>query len=173
MKKMWAVSVGLILALAQAPAFAQAPDASGGPGAGGGPGRGGRHFQQMANYLGLSDEQQATWKSLYAQHSANMKPLFQEGKQLRQQLQSAVNAPNPDPAQVGAATLALKGHRDKLKAEHDAFESQLTSTLSLDQKTKYEAYKAAGKGGRGGWGRGVGRGFHGSPSSSSSSTTQG
>jgi Spy/CpxP family protein refolding chaperone len=127
------------------------------PPADGGPGRGADgHFQRMAEYLGLSEEQQATWKSLHEQHRAEIQPLLQEGHELHQRLKAATQAENPDPAAVVAATLALKQHREKMKAANEAFQGQLAGTLTPDQKSKFEAFKASHKGGRRGHGRGPG-----------------
>jgi Spy/CpxP family protein refolding chaperone len=113
-------------------------------------GRGGAaRGERMAEYLGLNEEQRATWKSLHEQHDTEMQPLRQEGRDLYQKLRAATEAPNPDPAAVGAATLALKEHRDKVRAAQKAFEGQLTGMLTPEQKTKFEAFRAAHRDGRG------------------------
>jgi Spy/CpxP family protein refolding chaperone len=98
---------------------------------------------RAADYLGLTADQQATWKSLFEQHKAEIEPLRQERHQLHERLKAAVSAQNPDPTAVGEATLALKKHREKMKAAHAVFETRLTSTLTPEQKTKFEALKAA------------------------------
>lgn len=122
-------------------------------------GRGeGDRFQRMSDYLGLTEEQQATWKSLQEQQKAEMDPLRQEGRELHQRLKAATEAENPDPAAVGAATLALKQHREKAMAAHQAFTEKLTSTLTPEQKTKFEAFKASH---RGGYGKHGGKGHRG------------
>jgi Spy/CpxP family protein refolding chaperone len=106
--------------------------------------RGGeRRLGRAADYLGLTADQQATWKSLFEQHKAEIEPLRQEGHQLHERLKAAMSAQNPDPTAVGEATLALKNHREKMKAAHTAFQTRLTSTLTPEQKTKFEALKAA------------------------------
>ena len=117
-----------------------------------GPGRRGygeARFQRMAEYLGLTEEQQATWKSLHEQEKTEMQPLMQEGRELHQRLRAAVDAENADPAVVGAATLALKQHREKMKAAHEAFEQRLKGVLNDDQKTKFDAFKASHRGSHG------------------------
>jgi Spy/CpxP family protein refolding chaperone len=139
MNKSLAISI-LGVALGAAPVLAATTD----PGTDGGEhGGSGRRFQRVADYLGLSEEQQATWKSLFEKHKEETQPLRQEGRDLHQRLKAALNAENPDAAAVGAATLALKEHRAKLKAAHEAFRAQLTSTLTLEQKAKFEAFKGA------------------------------
>ena len=119
------------------------------PPAGGGRGRGGAaHFQRMADYLGLSEEQQATWKTLNEQHRADIQPLVQEGHELHQRLKAATEAQNPDSTAIGAATLALKQHRERMKVATEAFQGQLAGTLTPDQKAKFDAFKASHKSGR-------------------------
>ena len=109
-----------------------------------GPSRGPeRRLGRAADYLGLSADQQANWKSLFEQHKAEIEPLRQERHQLHERLKAAMSAENPDPTAVGEATLALKSHREKMKAAHQAFETRLASTLTPEQKTKFEALKAA------------------------------
>jgi Spy/CpxP family protein refolding chaperone len=116
------------------------------------PGRGAARFQRMAEYLGLTEEQQATWKSLHEQQKTEMEPLMQQGRELHQRLRAAMDAQTPDPAAVGAATLALKQHREKVKAAHEAFEQRLKGVLNDDQKTRLDAFKASHRGGPGGRG---------------------
>jgi Spy/CpxP family protein refolding chaperone len=106
-------------------------------------------FQRMAEYLGLTEEQQATWKSLQEQHRTEMEPLRQEGRELHERLKAATEAENPDPTAVGAATLALKQHREKARADQKAFAEKLGSTLTPEQKTKFDAFKASHPGGYG------------------------
>jgi Spy/CpxP family protein refolding chaperone len=103
----------------------------------------------MAEYLGLTAEQQATWKSLHEQQKTEMEPLMQEGRELHQRLRTATDAENPDAAAVGAATLALKQHREKVKAAHEAFEQRLKGVLNDDEKAKLDAFKASHRGGPG------------------------
>jgi Spy/CpxP family protein refolding chaperone len=128
---------GALSAAAILPATAEPP-------AGTGLGRGGeRHLQRIAEYVGLSADQQTAWKALFERHQAETVGFRQEGRELHQRLQAAVTAETPDPTAVGSATLALKEHRDKMKAAREAFDAQLTSTLTPEQKVKFEAFKAA------------------------------
>jgi Spy/CpxP family protein refolding chaperone len=109
-------------------------------------GQGHRAEQRLgraADYLGLTADQQATWKSLFEQHKAEIEPLRQERHQLHERLKAAVSADSPDPTAVGEATLALRKHREKMRAAHEVFETRLTGTLTPEQKTKFEALKAA------------------------------
>jgi len=132
-----------------------------GPGAEKGPGgRDGRHLQWLADELGLTDEQEANWKALHEQNRAEREPLRKEGRELREKLRAAVEAQNPDPQAVGAATLALEQHRKAVEAAHKAFRERLNGLLTPEQKTKLEALKASHRRGRGGP---DGSGPHGGP----------
>jgi Spy/CpxP family protein refolding chaperone len=102
-------------------------------------GRGGR----LAEYLGLSDEQKAAWQGLREEHKTEMAPLREEGKALHQRLRAAMDAATPDPTVVGSATLAMKQHRDTVRAAEKAFFGKLEGTLNDEQKAKLEAFKAA------------------------------
>lgn len=107
--------------------------------------------QRMVQYLGLSEAQQATWKSLHEQHRTETEPLRAEGREIRGRLQDALSATSPDPTAVGTATLAAKQHREKIRGSQKAFEDRLLATLSDEQKTKFEAFKAASGGRRAGF----------------------
>lgn len=132
-----------------------------GPEAGKGSERGGRHVQWLAEELGLTGEQQASWKALQEQHRSEMEPLRKEGGELREKLRAAVEAENPDPQAVGAATLALEQHRRTVEAARKVFRERLDGVLTPEQQTKLDVLKAQrrerrgaeGLGRRGGPGR--------------------
>jgi Spy/CpxP family protein refolding chaperone len=150
-----AVIAAASLALAGSIASAQGPGERGK-----GHGRGqGQDGQRIAKYLGLTDEQVATWKTLHEQQRTEMQPLWDEGRKLHEALKASLDAPKPDPTTVGKATLALKAHREKMKASHEAFEAKLVAILTPEQKTKWDAMKEL-RGMRGPQGPGFG-GHHG------------
>src|SRR5260370_4435926 len=91
-------------------------------------------FPRMAEYLGLTEEQQATWKSLHKQEKTEMQPLLQEGRELHPRLTADLDAENADPSAVGTAALALKQHREKIKAAHEAFQQRLRGVLHESTK---------------------------------------
>ena len=49
----------------------------------------------MAEYLGLTEDQKATWATLREEHKAEMAPLREEGRGLHTSLRSAMDATNP------------------------------------------------------------------------------
>ena len=135
------------------------------------PGRqGGSRGQRMADHLGLTEDQKATWATLREEHRAEMMPLRQEGRDLRSRLRGAMDAASPDPTAVGNAALAMRQHRHKIKTSEDAFHTRLAGTLSDEQRTKFEAFKAGHHGGRGRGFRGHGGHKRGSPDENSTSS---
>ena len=116
-------------------------------------------MQAVVDYLGLTAEQQQQWQQLTTEHREAMKPFHEEGQALRQKLEESLEADEPDVV-VGEAAKALHAHRAAAKQAREAFEGQLTSILTAEQKVKYEAFKTArGMGRNGGWGKGH-RGGH-------------
>lgn len=116
------------------------------PGAGREGGREGwqeRRAAHLAEYLGLDAQQQAAVRQLQVQQREAMKPLREEGGELRRKLREATEAEKPDAQAVGEATLALKAHRERIKGERAAFEQKLVALLTPEQKQKFEALKAA------------------------------
>jgi Spy/CpxP family protein refolding chaperone len=114
----------------------------------------GRGGAALAEYLGLTDQQKAEWRTLHEQRREQMKPMMEEGRSLRKKLREAIEASSPDPRTVGEATLALEAHHKKVQAEREAFRQKLEAALDPAQKEKLKAFEAAR-----GWGRGMGRGF--------------
>lgn len=103
---------------------------------------------RLAEYLGLDAQQKTAVQQLQLQHREEMKPLWQEGSELRRKLREATEADKPDAQAVGEATLALKAHHDRMKVQRTAFEQKLAALLTPEQKQKFEALKAAREFGR-------------------------
>jgi Spy/CpxP family protein refolding chaperone len=118
----------------------------------------GRGYAALAEYLGLTDQQKAEWRTLHEQQREQMKPMREEARALRTKLREAVGAASPDAKTVGEATLALEAHHEKMRAEREAFRQRLEATLDPAQKEKLKAFEAARGWGKG---RGTGRGFRG------------
>ena len=122
-------------------------------------GRQGRRMQAVVDYLELTTEQQDQWRTLHAEHREAMKPFHEEGRALRQRVQESLEADEPEVV-VGEAVKALHAHREAAKQAREAFEGQLTSILTEEQKVKFDAFKAARGAGRKGRGGRGGRGGH-------------
>jgi Spy/CpxP family protein refolding chaperone len=151
-KSMWTVlaAAGVLSGVA----LAQPPD---GKPRGRAFGRAGR-FAAMADFVGLSAEQREQLASLRAEHQKETAPLREEGRKLHESLRAALDPKNPDPRTVGTAMIAVKAHREKMKATQDAFRDRMKAQLTPEQQQKWEAFEAARGAGRG---RRGGRGFDG------------
>jgi Spy/CpxP family protein refolding chaperone len=97
----------------------------------------------IADYLGLTEEQRASWRALRDEQREQMKPLRSEGRELQRRLRETIEVQPADAAAVGQATLAVKTHRQRVQAQREAFEQQLRSLLSPEQQQKLGAMKAA------------------------------
>ena len=73
--------------------------------------RGGGRGAALAKYLGLTEQQQASWRALHEQRREEMTPLVEEGKALRQRLRDAVGAQSPDPTAGGPRPGVVALHR--------------------------------------------------------------
>jgi len=156
MKRLIGMTI-LGLAVGAIPVAAQPAD---GPGQGFRDGPRGRRGQAAVEYLGLTVQQQEKWTALHQEHREAMKPFHEEGLALRKRLEESLEANEPE-VMVGEAAKALYAHREAARQARKAFETQLTSILTEEQKVKYEAFKAArGAGRKGGRGRGGHRGGH-------------
>lgn len=143
------IAVAVLGAAIAAPAGAQ-PAGQGRP-----EGRRGHRAGALIEYLGLSAEQQEQWRTLHQQHREKMGPLREEGHALRQRVREALEANEPAVV-VGEAVKAAHAHRQQMQKEREAFEGQLKSLLTEEQKEKFEAFEAARRArgmGRPGWGR--------------------
>lgn len=110
--------------------------------------RAGRGGAALAEYLGLTEQQKAAWGALQSERREAMGPVAEEGRALRKKLREAVQAPSPDPTAVGEAALALEAHRQKARAQHEAFQAKLEALLDPAQREKLKAFEAAREWGR-------------------------
>lgn len=127
----------LALALLSLPAlFAQR-------GAGARPeGKAGRHGR-MAEYLQLTEQQQASARQLYQQLREQTQPLREEQKALREQLRTALAAANPDPTAVGRLVIDIHAKREQMKAAREQMHKSFAALLTPEQRQKYEALQDA------------------------------
>lgn len=121
-------------------------------------GRRGSGPSGMVEFLGLTPEQREQWKTMREEHRKETEPLRAEGREVRDRLRATLDADKADAAAVGQAALAVKEHRDRMKASSEAFRARLRAQLTPEQAQKFDAFEAARGFGRGGRGRGRGPG---------------
>ena len=98
----------------------------------------------LAKALGLSDEQQAAVEALQREQLEALRPVMEQQRQLHEAFQAALEAPNPDPADVGRKALAMHAGMKKAKAAHDAFRERLAWLLDASQKEKLKVLEDSG-----------------------------
>ncbi len=111
----------------------------GGPGGPDGPGGPGRPFldgRRLADYLGLSDEQRASARQIFEAQRDKVRPLMDEQRALREQLDGLLDDPGATDAALGQLVKQLHANRQALATAHQELESQLASILDEGQKAK-------------------------------------
>jgi hypothetical protein len=108
-----------------------------------GEGPGNEHHQQLAEYLQLSAAQQAAFENAHADFHTATAPLFERWAQLGHDTEAALKNKSADACAIGNMMIASQAISDQIKAQKTALEQKLEAMLTPDQKTKYEAFKAA------------------------------
>jgi len=99
--------------------------------------------RQLAEYLQLSAAQQAAFESAHADFHTATAPLFERWAQLGHDTEAALKNKSADACSIGNMMIASQAISDQIKAQKTALEQKLVGVLTPDQKTKYEAFKAA------------------------------
>jgi Spy/CpxP family protein refolding chaperone len=119
----------LVVALAGTAALAQ-----GGRGQRGLKGaRAGQRFEQLEQRLNLTDVQKNALRALQETRRAETQSLQQELQRKRQTLRQLLQETNPNPSDVGNATLALRESRTRMRDINQRFTSGLKSLLTPEQ----------------------------------------
>ena len=147
-------SIVPVLALGAVFALLLAAVANAGPGRG----HGRRGFggpvgaDRLAQYLSLTDAQKAQVEQLQEKTKQTLEPLFEEHRQLAEEVRTALES-GADAATVGTAAIAAHEHREKMRAVREQHEASLKAILTPAQLERWEALQDARKM-RGGPGRG-------------------
>jgi len=96
----------------------------------------------LADYLGLTAQQQASWETIQTNLRASIQALHEQQRTLNQQLREAVEA-GTDAAAIGNLVLQVRGIQSQIDTARDAAETQFAATLTAEERTKFEALLAA------------------------------
>ena len=134
-----AVLMGTAIAKSQTPDYAPPPPAmhDHGPEFG----MGGHMMHFFADYLNLSDAQQTQMKTILQKERPAMKPLFQQSRQLEQQLHSFVEGTYDD-AKVRALATQKAQIEVEITVAQTRIHSELFQVLTADQQTKMKQFEA-------------------------------
>ena len=95
--------------------------------------RAGQRFEQLEQRLNLTDVQKNALRALQETRRAETQTLQQELQQKRQTLRQLLQETNPNPSDVGNATLALRESRTRMRDINQRFTSGLKSLLTPEQ----------------------------------------
>ena len=111
----------------------------------GGPGfrRGGFMLGRMARALDLTDDQKASVKALMEEQRKAAEPLWQQHRELRQQIRQQLDSGSPDPATVGRLTIQASGVGKQLRDARAQTKERLAALLTPEQKTRLDALEKA------------------------------
>lgn len=140
MKRFLVITLAVLLtfgAIAQGRGPQGAPQ-GGGPGI---PGLGPDH-DVLADYLGLTSEQQAAWEASRTQLRTATEALHEQQRALGEQLRAAIEA-GSDATAIGNLVLQVRAIGEQLDAARDAAGAQFRATLGAEQQAKFDALLAA------------------------------
>ena len=109
----------------------------------GGPGRFARGIRAAMATLDLTDAQKEKVKAIFASHRDEGQAFRDQARANRTALKAAASAPNPDPAEVGAAFLKVRADGQAAKAKMQAVKAEIDAVLTPEQRAKLEGWIAA------------------------------
>lgn len=102
-----------------------------------GPGSAGNN-NALAIYLGLTTEQKAAWETTQAETRAALGALYEQERDLAEQLEGATDA-----VAIGNVVLQLRALARQIDTARDAAQAKFAATLTAEQQTKFAAFQAA------------------------------
>ncbi|HLJ74314.1 MAG TPA: Spy/CpxP family protein refolding chaperone [Thermoanaerobaculia bacterium] len=99
--------------------------------------------RRVTEYLQLTAAQQTAWDNARADFESASAPLFERIRQSGRDMEVALKNKSADACTIGNMMLAQQAIVDQIRTQKEAFDQRLESILTPDQKTKYEAFKAA------------------------------
>jgi len=99
----------------------------------------GRHgFGMGMRDLNLSDEQKAQLKQIHEQQREVMKPLVEQQKQLRDQMEQFLASGKPDATRIGQLQIQLFALRGQFRAQREKMQQEFVNVLTPEQKAQWE-----------------------------------
>ncbi len=99
------------------------------------------NFDCLAGNLDLTESQKIAVRELTASQRAERPARREAMNALRNQIQEAVNAENPDAELIGELMLQKKALRDEAQVRRDEIHGQIFDLLDDEQKVEFEAMK--------------------------------
>lgn len=102
-----------------------------------------QHGDPLVSYLALSAEQKTRWESAHKAFDDSIEPLREHIEATHEQIEQLMNAKSNDAAAIGNLMIDIRNTHDQIKTRHDALDTTLEGFLTAEQKTKFEAFRAA------------------------------
>ncbi len=103
----------------------------------------GMMLQRLTTKLNLSEEQQASAKTIFQEMQTKLQPLHAQAQQLHTQLKAALGATTPDAATVGQAVISMHQLRAQMKPIMQSYHQQFQALLNADQLATYKQMQSA------------------------------
>jgi Spy/CpxP family protein refolding chaperone len=97
----------------------------------------------LADYLALTPDQKTQWDAARTAFEAATKPLRDHADATQEQLEQLLDSKSNDAAAIGTLMIDIRNTRDQIKTAHDALDARLEALLTAEQRTKFEAFRAA------------------------------
>ena len=98
---------------------------------------------EISQALQLTPAQQSAWESAHADFMTVAHPLFEKNHSLGQQIETALKTKSADACTIGSLLIDQQGVIEQIRSAHQTLTQKLTSLLTPEQKTKYEAIQSA------------------------------
>ena len=105
---------------------------------------GGRHGGDF-RALNLTDDQKAQLKQIHEQQRETMRPLMEQHKALRDQIEQSLGAAKPDATRIGQLEIQLFNLRSQFKAQREKSHEAFLNVLTPEQKAQWEKLRAERK----------------------------
>jgi Spy/CpxP family protein refolding chaperone len=102
-----------------------------------------RGQREMAEYLQLTAAQQTAWDNAHADFRNATRTLVEKRSAFGREAEGLLKEKSSDACRIGALTISIQTINDQVRTEENALQQKVLSTLTPDQKTKYEAFRAA------------------------------
>ncbi|MGA7616791.1 MAG: Spy/CpxP family protein refolding chaperone, partial [Thermoanaerobaculia bacterium] len=99
--------------------------------------------EAIVQFLDLTAAQQAQWDALHETFRSDLQPLQEQRRTVATQLRELLSQSGPDPAAVGDLVIQEHSIGEKIRALRETLDGSLAALLTPEQKTRYEALKAA------------------------------
>jgi Spy/CpxP family protein refolding chaperone len=96
---------------------------------------------KLKRVLALTDTQATSVNALVKKHRQIVFPLRQDMRARNQELQNALETPEPNPNAVGQLVIARRALNKKLRALNVQLRSDIAALLTPEQKQKFEQLK--------------------------------